>query len=213
MCEIGNQTMSGGPDVSVKEYYESLGAENYLAMDVNKRKDAIIVDLNYPLVYDVDDTRKLIEVGGEFCLVTNNGTSEHLFNQGQVFENIHNLCRLEGIMLHILPLTPWLNHGFYNYNPILFRDLARVNNYDIKFFWIANRWNHKIVVKPEQYEELFLEKNPDKLIAWIQEIYMIPDRHKDVFNVVCFQKKTAAPFVYPIQGKYVSCVEGDIKSV
>ena len=33
-------------------------------------------------------------------------------------------------MLNILPFIDWINHGFYNFNPI-FADLAASNNYEI----------------------------------------------------------------------------------
>jgi hypothetical protein len=34
-------------------------------------------------------------------------------------------------MLFNLPFYNWLNHGFYNFNPILFVDLAAVNRYEM----------------------------------------------------------------------------------
>ena len=33
----------------------------------------------------------------------------------------------------------WVNHGFYNFNPILFFDLAIANNYEVIDFCIGNR--------------------------------------------------------------------------
>ena len=199
--------MSHGPDSSVKEYYEGLGAAKYLALDVNERKDAIVADLNYPIVNSFTG-----HLEHPFDLITNNGTSEHLFNQGMVFENIHNICRQNGLMLHILPLAPWLNHGFYNYNPILFRDLARVNDYEIVFYWISNRWGDRVEIAADQYEELFKEKNPDELTKVITQVYGAAEIHKDVFNAVCFRKRSDNSFVFPIQGKYLKDVEGDIPS-
>lgn len=206
VCEIGNQTFVGDGFNSVKEYYESLGAVKYTALDVNERKDAIICDLNYPFG---EEDITLIE---DFNLVTNNGTSEHLFNQGQVFKNIHRLCQQEGLMLHILPCCPWLNHGFYNYNPIFFRDLARVNNYEILFYWLANRWSDKLCLEEQDYDELFKEKNPTVLIQNIAALYNEAEVHKDIFNVVCFKKKNAATFKIAMQGKYLKDVEGNISS-
>jgi hypothetical protein len=41
-------------------------------------------------------------------------------------------------MINVLPFISWLNHGFYTYHPVLFRDLAYANNYAWKFFWIGN---------------------------------------------------------------------------
>ncbi len=201
VVEIGNQTFVG--EGNTKDYYVSLGADSYIAIDVNERLDAVICDLNYPL-NNFLKRRKA-------SLVTNNGTSEHLFNQAQVFENIHKLCDTDGLMLHILPLTPWINHGFYNYNPIFFRDLSRVNGYKILFYWIADRWGEKIEVGSDEFGELFKDKNPKVLLDWIDWIYK-PEGFHEVFNVVCFQKIYPKKFEYPLQGKYKKDVEGIISS-
>jgi hypothetical protein len=200
VVELGNQTFVGNEFDSVREWYMHLGASSYLAIDTNTKKDAIIADLNY----DIQDQIG----GGQFDLITNNGTSEHLFNQAQVFQNIHNLCVCEGIMLHIVPLTPWINHGFYNYNPIFFRDLSRVNEYEILFFKLADRWGHTVEVK--DYDELFKEKHPKGLTKAIQEVYS--KARYDVFNVTALRKKKEQGFKIPMQGKYVKDIEGDIPS-
>ena len=201
VVEIGNQTFVG--EGNTKDYYVSLGAVSYIAIDVNERMDAIICDLNYPLNNFLKSRRT--------SLVTNNGTSEHLFNQAQVFENIHILCNTNGLMLHILPLTPWINHGFYNYNPIFFRDLSRVNGYEILFYWIADRYGERHEVQPNEFDEIFRDKNPNVLLQIIDKIYKKEGFH-EVFNVVCFRKINDDKFKYPMQGKYRKDVEGIISS-
>src|SRR3546814_7323570 len=94
---------------------------------------AKVVDLNKPIKGHHYDLL------GKFDLVTNNGTGEHIFNQDAVFENVHDLAKVGGAMLHILPMSPWVNHGFYNYNPILFRDIAAANRYEWLFMWVSDR--------------------------------------------------------------------------
>ncbi|MEQ8736392.1 MAG: hypothetical protein RIC29_15820 [Rhodospirillaceae bacterium] len=42
-------------------------------------------------------------------------------------------------MLHVLPMTPYLNHGFYNYYPTLFSDIAVANKYKWLFLWFGGR--------------------------------------------------------------------------
>ena len=202
VVEIGNQTFIG--EGNTKDYYVSLGANSYIAIDVNERLDAVICDLNYPLNSFLKSRKA--------SLVTNNGTSEHLFNQAQVFENIHILCGIDGLMLHILPLTPWINHGFYNYNPIFFRDLSRVNSYEILFYWIADRWGKKEEIESDEFEELFRDKNPKVLLDWIDMIYK-PEGLHEVFNVVCFRKINDDKFKYPLQSKYKKDVEGIINTL
>ncbi len=41
------------------------------------------------------------------------------------------MTQVNGILLFILPFYNWLNHGFFNFNPILFSDLSKANDYEI----------------------------------------------------------------------------------
>lgn len=134
VCELGNQTIK--PDVereylvkTPREWYELFGFTDYLALDVNEYNDSIIADLN--TILNVEN------IGGPFDLVTNNGTGEHIFNQYTVFANMHNLCRVNGIMIHVLPYDQ-ADHGFYNYNPNLFACLAAANDYKPLCAWLGN---------------------------------------------------------------------------
>lgn len=105
-------------------YYRALGFSEYTAIDVNSLYGSVIMDLNVDLI-EAYGFRKT------FDLVTNNGTGEHIFNQYAVFKNMHQLARVGGILLFVLPCYNWLNHGFYNFNPLLFTDLAAANDYQI----------------------------------------------------------------------------------
>ncbi len=184
VVEFGNQRYGGtGSFKSVRDFYQSLQCQ-YLALDVNEEKDAIICDLNEPARLD-----------RQFDLVTNNGTGEHLFNQYMVFKNAHDLCHIGGWMLHILPMTPWLNHGFFNYNPILFRDLAAANHYEVGMSLIGNRAGDHVPLG----EWGWIEKRPKDLITAVEELLSL-DRG-EVF-VVSALKKTAEAFRTPLQGKY-----------
>lgn len=116
---------------SVKEFYESIGFHKYLAIDVNTEKDAIALDLNL-------DLKKEYNFDEQYDLVTNNGTGEHIFNQYTVFKNIHNLCKVNGIIIHNLPFTGYIDHGFYNFQPNLFVEIARSNKYQMKDLWIGS---------------------------------------------------------------------------
>lgn len=180
VIEFGNQRYTSDRDfISTQAFYESLGFE-YLALDVNENMGAKIVDLN------------ITGHGLKADLVTNNGTSEHIFNQAAVFQNAHEISSC--LMLHFLPFTPWLNHGFYNYNPIFFRDLSAANDYEIVFAEIGNRSGEWIELGPEGFIEkhpVVLEQNAISLMSG-----------GEVSNIFVFKKKNDEPFKMPIQGKY-----------
>jgi hypothetical protein len=70
---------------------------------------------------------------GEFDLVTNFGTTEHIEpNQFEPFLHIHNLCKVGGIMIHEVPVFGhWPGHCRYYYDENFFLYLSEKNNYDI----------------------------------------------------------------------------------
>ena len=94
------------------------------AIDLNGTKASTPHDLNEDLSLDepVDVT-------------INNGTAEHVFFAGRVFQSMHQCTKPGGLMVHEGPLiNGWVDHGFYNFQPTLSFDLARHNNYDTLFF-------------------------------------------------------------------------------
>ena len=105
-------------------FFKALGFASYDAIDLNSRYGSLIMDLNL-------DLREHYGFDRTFDLVTNIGTGEHIFNQYAVVRNAHNLTKVGGIMLFVLPFHNWMNHGFFNFNPILFGDLAAANGYRI----------------------------------------------------------------------------------
>jgi hypothetical protein len=112
--------------------YEALGI-SYNCVDVDGRVGTLVLDLNF------DSTPN--EHKGEYGLVTNHGTSEHLLNQLNVFKMIHEFARPGGVMVHAVPFTVHLEHGFFNYQPNFFECLARYNFYETLGIWIGPDWS------------------------------------------------------------------------
>ncbi len=117
---------------TTKDYFNSIGFKEYKSIDINGAYESFQFDLNKNIFKHYNFDRK-------YDLVINNGTGEHVFNQYSLFLNFHNLTSVNGIMLNILPFIDWINHGFYNFNPIFFADLAASNNYKIVKISLANR--------------------------------------------------------------------------
>lgn len=112
----------------VSVIYNLLGMKSRKCLDYNQNAD-FRVNLNYSLI-------GFPELESEFDFVTNQGFSEHVFNQYAVFEAIHYVCKPGGLMLHVLPCQGWADgqgwgHGFYQYQPNLFRHLILSNGYEI----------------------------------------------------------------------------------
>jgi hypothetical protein len=102
----------------------------YAAIDIDGSPGSIPLDLNY------DGAPK--SARGVYNLVSNFGTTEHVANQLNAFEIIHDLAMPGGIMIHNLPTQGNTNHGLINYNMKFFWMLARSNNYE----WLFVDYNH-----------------------------------------------------------------------
>lgn len=96
-----------------------LGDHAYTAIDLDGVDErAHKLDLNTPL--SIEET---------YDVVCNFGTAEHVFNVYQVFKTIHERTKPGGLMIHGLPFQGWTDHGFYNFQPTFYFDLAEANQY------------------------------------------------------------------------------------
>ena len=97
----------------------------------------------------------------KYDVVTNIGTSEHIFNQLAVFKTIHNSVTAGGFIIHQLPGQGYYDHGFYNYQPTFFFDLAQANNYFMIGFWMYDNNKKELinVHNRENYVKLFVREN------------------------------------------------------
>lgn len=186
VIDLGSQRYTAQriyPANSTRDFYLKNGFKEYLALDINDTEFTVKADLNEPF-----------ELGRQASLVTNIGTSEHIFDQGRVFENMHNLCKVGGIMFFHLPFTPWLNHGFYNYNPILFEALATANKYALGLLQVGDREGVMIDLP---YEEIVKERGQFAL----EGAARAAQRPSFIFAV--FKKTTDESFKKPFQKRYV----------
>jgi len=133
ICELGNQhlkyadpellsyltVMGMNGALTGKELFTSLGMD-HTSIDINGRDGALPYDLCCPLP---------IGLLGEWDIVTNFGTSEHVPYQYNCFKNIHDLASTDCVMLHIVSANP--RHGGWNYNVQFFHALAEANHYMI----------------------------------------------------------------------------------
>ena len=165
-------------------YYEILfGDYEYLALDMHGTPESTCVDLNLP--YETDK---------QFDLITNLGTSEHVFNQAELFRTIHKLTKRDGIIYHGLPNQGQFDHGFFNYHPAFFYDLATANDYVILLMLLlcvtevggVEKSELHDISKPEQYRELVRQGNLP-IQSGIHAFY---------------RKKSDKAFRFPQQGVY-----------
>src|SRR6266550_2384408 len=104
--------------------FKLMGFREVVNLDNSDYEGAeIIGDLNRPL------DGELLVKAGRFDLIIDAGCLEHIFNVPQVLRNFYHLAADRGTVIHILPSSNLVDHGFYTFSPTLFQD-----------YYGANRW-------------------------------------------------------------------------
>ncbi len=103
-CELGNQRIDRKP---AKDVYLARGVDAHVAIDINGKDGAMPLNLDNPVPFMFLD---------QFDVVTNYGTSEHVNDQYHVFRNAHDMCKMNGIIINIVPREGhWPGHCRYFY--------------------------------------------------------------------------------------------------
>lgn len=97
-------------------FIDLLGASVCHSLDVSDyQKSEIICNLNHPL------PRELV---GQYDVVIDSGTLEHLSNLSIALENLFKLLKNGGIYYFSTPCNNWVDHGFFQFSPTFFIDLC-----------------------------------------------------------------------------------------
>jgi hypothetical protein len=146
---------------SARDLYENLGM-TYACIDVDERFGSLTLDMNFDEVP--------LGHRGRYDLTTNHGTSEHILNQSNVFKTMHDLTRPGGLMLHAVPFTVHLEHGFLNYQVDFFSALAGVNSYETLAIWIGPDWQLSSLVPwdPSLFEAVRMSPGTTHLLVVLQ---------------------------------------------
>lgn len=180
-AEIGKQVndwMGEGltPFTAVKSLYAILFApKRVVAVDMNGTPEAWRLDLNAPL-----------PPLGEFDVVINHGTAEHVFDVAQVFRSMHDACKPGGLMIHEAPFTGWLDHGFYCLQPTLFYDMSAANGYELL----------SVAIEEIQSKQVIDVESREAMTA------LLPNVPNNAMLYVVLRKAADAPFRVPLQGYY-----------
>ena len=147
----------------------------YFAIDDGSENQEYRRDLNYPF-----------NLGRQFDIVINNGTSEHVFNQANVFQMMHDHTKIGGVMIHYTVGLGWLDHGFYNVQPHFFLDLSKFNEYEL----VSCAYVNTSTTFPLRRGEF----TPEQIAGNPQLV--------DALLCACLQRNSQAGFCYPTQYPY-----------
>lgn len=188
---------------TTKDFFLALGYDNYFSIDINGANNSYQFDLNH----EINESK----YSEKFDLVINNGTGEHIFNQYSLFKNMHYLTKKNGVMLHIMPFLDWINHGFYNFNPILYADLAAANDYRILDISLANRNGAELsIIDKEKLNIMYEQVKPNYQTGFKKLLFDARKKlGENILLVAILEKIKANDFAVPLQGKYLD----DISSI
>lgn len=111
-------------DCAKDEYIDNLLKEKFSAQSVKSIDNSSFEGAD--LIHDFNKPIK--ESFEKFDTILDFGTSEHIFNVNQSFNNIYKLCKSGGNILHSLPANNNCGHGFWQFSPELFFSLYSEEN-------------------------------------------------------------------------------------
>jgi hypothetical protein len=126
VLEFGDQVVTHlNPHVLASALFKSLGCGRYVSVDGNAR-GTITFDLN----------RRGAELTAQmkrpqFDLVTDFGTGEHIFDQGQFWRTLHLVTAVGGVILFDRPSQGYKGHCFWLTDESTYHDIAEANGYQM----------------------------------------------------------------------------------
>lgn len=130
MMEFGSIgiDVKGVKEKIAKKYFKSLGMR-HVSIDLDGRWGSLKLNLGKPI----------LKFKGEFDIVTDFGTCEHVYNQYECFKNMHNFCKPGGMMIHVVPMpNNWVGHCEFHYDDKFFIKLSELCKYEILESMVMN---------------------------------------------------------------------------
>ena len=114
----------GKPFQTASEFFKLLGFSEVSALDISDYEGAnIVADLNDP---DLPS-----KVSRQFDLVYDSGTIEHIFDAPTALRSIAKLVKVGGAVVHATPCNGFVDHGFWQVSPDLYKAFYAHAGFDI----------------------------------------------------------------------------------
>lgn len=203
---LGRQAVLVGPKLAKKWIGTDQGAwcEELLIKHFNADKVDSIDNSNYEdasIIYDYNNP--IPEAfKNQYDSVLDFGCSEHIFDVAQAFKNTIDVCKLGGIILHILPANGFCGHGFYQFSAEFFFSLySEENGFEQTEVYFSDLYEPKkwyAVTKPNNGERINIRtKNETYIIVKAkkksnQNIFLQQSDYTYLWNEK--QTQTAQPY-------------------
>lgn len=119
------RSMANKKYISDITFFKSLFFRNIESLDVSNYENAsIIFDLNKPKLPKKLENR--------FDNIIDAGTMEHVFHLPNMLNNLFKMLKPHGRIIHILPSSNHMDHGFFMFSPTFFYDFYSINGFYIR---------------------------------------------------------------------------------
>lgn len=116
--------------VHCETFLRMMGLLPYESLDGSSAEHPTIIhDLNTPVAE---------EMYGKYGLIIDSGTLEHIFDIRTAMNNLVRMLRLGGSLLHVSPMSGWVNHGFIQISPCLFYDYYQANGFTVQESYVMD---------------------------------------------------------------------------
>lgn len=171
-------------------FFYALTGQRVLTLDVSEYEGAEYVwDLNAPVPQTWE---------GQFDTILDFGTLEHIFDVKQALWNINRLLKPDGRVIHMLPASNYMEHGFYSFSPTFFYDYYGANSFTNLRGYLAEQpaWR--------------FDHGPWQLWRWdAQRPYIMATSPHSLVFFFCAQKAPSSTVEkIPQQGSYKHHLEG-----
>lgn len=144
-----------------KAYFESLGFK-HISIDWNGAYGAIKRDLSKPLWDEL----------GQFDMLSNMGTTEHVTDQRGCWRNIHHLTKTDGVYVGQTPYhdgKSWWWHGEHYPTEAFYESFAELNGWQIERMYVGRDIpNQNLYVRMRKVHDLSFTMPDEKLIHYNQ---------------------------------------------
>jgi SAM-dependent methyltransferase len=165
-----------------------LQPKSLTSIDFHGTERALMLDLN-----------KQLELPQSYDLILNFGTLEHIFNVPQALKTVHDHIRPGGMMIHGMPFSGFVDHGFYSFHPTFYWDLAHANGYAVEAALYTQLDPLKLIRLEDR--ETVSKMSVAKAIGENSLIY-----------VVLRSPAERKPFRIPLQGYYAGTLTPDAQA-
>lgn len=128
-----------------EDLFKTLGFTVVDSIDYSDYEGAnIITDMNIP----IND-----EIKGQYDLVFDGGTLEHIFNFPIALKNCMDLVKKGGILVINTAANNYLGHGFYQFSTELFyRVFSRKNGFEVISMYLVDMYTNKWIIAEDPHK-------------------------------------------------------------